>query len=1130
MPSVYTPLLWGDPPVGVQIEPASRFHVPAGTVTFLLSDIEGSTRLWSEFPEEMGSAVAETYAVLDRAIVRYDGVRPVEQGEGDSAVAAFSRASDAVAAALQAQRELHSCAWPEGMNLRVRIALHTAEAQLRDEGNYFGLALSRCARLRAIAYGGQTLLSRTTRDLVVDRVPEDVQLVDCGTHRLRDLGRPEHVFALVHPDLDTEVGGLRSLDAFPNNLPEQLTSFVGRAEELRQLRDALADTRLLTLTGAGGAGKTRLALQLAAETLDRFPDGVWWVPLGALVDGQLVSSAVADALSVRPLPGRGSLEAVIDHLGRSQSLLLLDDCEHLIEAAAEVAETLLRGCPNLTVLTTSRAPLGVGGETDWRVPSLSLPREPAHERPEVLRESDAVRLFVERAMKVRPNFAIGAENAPAIVQICRALDGIPLAIELAAARVRVMSVEQIAIALGDRFRLLTGGARTALPRQHTLRASVDWSHDLLSPPERMLFRRLAVFVGGWTLDAAEQVCAGDPLDRYAILDLMSSLVEKSLVVVEERQSRVRYRLLETVRDYALERLTETGEADPIRDRHRDAYLELAERAEPELVTARQRAWLEELDPDAANLYAAIAWAAQTKPLVALRLSAALIVWWRTRGRLSDGLAALARALEAAPENVSVERASALYGQGWLACYAMDVELAISSADQALQLAEQLNERRIMARVLVVTGMVGSFADPGKAITVLQRSCELAQETADAYAFADAAQILAMSHTVRDDFATANSVEVPAFEIAQELGAGELVAWHWIMEAMQSYTSGELKRCLAAAERAIAAAADAGEPVTEGLANGFAGYCEVKTGHAGAALERLKSSRERSLAAGAALAFVGLDGGIALAQASLGHLDEARAAMASNVAVGCYGYAHGLSQSLYMLAAIERLRGDLSRGRELAEQAREVGKHVGSDWLVSRASLELGRVAAASGDWLTAEASLHEALGSQAEHRQWLDTADTLDWLAAVAAGLESFTEAARLLGAADRARRERDMCRYWPEAARWHGLEERLRDELGAEVFETSYAEGLALTTEEAVGWVRRARGSRKRPSGGWASLTPTELHVVELVAEGLTNLQIGERMFISRGTVKVHLAHIFQKLDVKSRSELTALAVRRQA
>src|SRR5215216_1923496 len=488
MVDVGRPSIGGWPLTAQDADGAAKLGLPAGTVTFLLSDVEGSTRLWSEFPEAMPAAVAEVYAILDEAVAAHDGVRPMEQGEGDSVVAAFSRASDALAAALQAQRALHTRPWPDEMELlSVRIALHTAEAQLRDEGNYFGIALSRCARIRAIAPGGQTLLSHATHGLVADRLPDGVELLDCGEHRLRDLGRPERIFALVHPELHAlEPALLRSLDAVPNNLPGQLSSFVGRERELEELRPALGATRLLTLTGAGGSGKTRLALVLASESLEKYPGGVWWIDLAAQADPAMVGEAIAEPIGVRPLPGMTPVQALSGALAQGRTLVVLDNCEHLLEACAEAATAILESCPGVTVLATSRAPLGVLGESAWRVPALALPEEPAREPVESLSQYDAVKLFIERAMKARSNFAVTNDNAPAVAQICSDLDGIPLAIELAAARVRMLSLEQIAAGLADRFHLLTGGARGALPRQRTLRASVDWSHDLLSDQERVL--------------------------------------------------------------------------------------------------------------------------------------------------------------------------------------------------------------------------------------------------------------------------------------------------------------------------------------------------------------------------------------------------------------------------------------------------------------------------------------------------------------------------------------------------------------------------------------------------------------------------------------------------------------------
>ncbi|MHB8693542.1 MAG: ATP-binding protein, partial [Solirubrobacteraceae bacterium] len=395
------PFVWGDGLSGIADLGAG---LPTGTVTFLLSDVEGSTRLWERAPAAMARAVPAHYEILAEAVGRHGGVRPVEQGEGDSIVGAFGRASDAVAAALDAQRRLLAQVWPEGIELRVRIALHTAEAQLRDEGNYFGVALSRCARIRAIAYGGQTLLSRATYDLVVDAMPDSASLVDLGVHRLRDLGRPEHVHALAHPDLPADFPAPRSLDALPHNLPFQPTSFVGREAELAQVRDALNATRLLTLTGAGGCGKTRLAFQVAADALDRYEDGAWCVELAPLADGELIAPELIRALGLRAQPGASALETVLVHLAQRRALVVIDNCEHLLEASAALAEAMLRSCPGVDVLATSRAPLRVAGESHWRVPSLSLPKSLEREPVEAVAQSDAVRLFIERAGKVRPNF------------------------------------------------------------------------------------------------------------------------------------------------------------------------------------------------------------------------------------------------------------------------------------------------------------------------------------------------------------------------------------------------------------------------------------------------------------------------------------------------------------------------------------------------------------------------------------------------------------------------------------------------------------------------------------------------------------------------------------------------------
>ncbi|MFZ0906328.1 MAG: adenylate/guanylate cyclase domain-containing protein, partial [Mycobacterium sp.] len=463
--------------------------LPTGTVTLLLADVEGSTRLWETQPEEMTAAIARLNHVVSDVITAHDGVRPVEQGEGDSFVAAFAWASDAVATALELQRAPLA-------PIRLRIGVHTGEIQLRDEGNYAGPTINRTARLRDLGHGGQTLLSGTTESLVAERLPADTWLSDLGIHALRDLPRPERVVQLCHPDLVNEFPPLRvSKAVVSHHLPVQLTSFVGRDTELTQLRELLAHNRLVTVSGAGGAGKTRLAIQLAAQLTGEFGDGVWYVDLAPITDPNLVPVTVARALGLPDQPGRSTMDTLLQFVRDRQLLVVLDNCEHLLDASADLVVALLSAAPGLTMLATSREAIGVAGEVSWRVPSLSLADE-------------AIELFTDRARHARPGFAVTDDNAATVGEICARLDGVPLAIELAAARVRALSLAEILDSLHDRFRLLTGGARTAVRRQQTLRASVDWSHALLTEPERVLFRRLAVFLGGFDLDAAQAVAGG----------------------------------------------------------------------------------------------------------------------------------------------------------------------------------------------------------------------------------------------------------------------------------------------------------------------------------------------------------------------------------------------------------------------------------------------------------------------------------------------------------------------------------------------------------------------------------------------------------------------------------------------
>jgi predicted ATPase/class 3 adenylate cyclase len=689
--------------------------LPIGTLTFLFTDLEGSTRLWEQHPEAMKAALQRHDAILRQAIEGHDGM--VVKTTGDGCMAVFRTTQQALRAALTAMQDIENDPWMEiaPQTLRVRMALHTGEAQTR-EGDYFGPAVNRAARLMASGYGGQVLLSDTTAGLSREQLPAGVTLRDLGEHHLKDLTSPEHIFQLQYPGLQAGFPPLRTLDAYPNNLPVQLTSFIGRQRELAETADRLASTRLLTLIGPGGTGKTRLALQLGADLLEQFPDGVWLVELAPVSDPGLVLQTVAAMLNLRERPGITLPEMVISFLQVKRSLLILDNCEHLIEACAHLADELLRHCRQLKIITSSREALGTGGETVYSLPSLGLPVQPGdggypagRQSPDLesIRQSEAVQLFLERATAAQPHFALTEQNAASVTQVCRRLDGIPLAIELAAVRVRMLSPEQIAARLDDRFSLLTGGSRSALPRQQTLQALIDWSYDLLSQEEQGLFRRLAVFAGSWTLEAAEAICP-----KFDVLNLLGGLVNKSLVGTEEAiDGAIRYRLLETMRQYGQERLLEVGETVEARDRHLGYFLDYAEAGELDYFGPKeiQRFNAFELEQD--NFRAALQWGLERDPEATLRLAGALANFWQHRRFsmeaqqwLQPSLKRVA-SLPAGDDEVEhrrrLARAKALVGMGSSYLRQGLNHLALQALAESEQIYREFGEMQLLAYVMAM---------------------------------------------------------------------------------------------------------------------------------------------------------------------------------------------------------------------------------------------------------------------------------------------------------------------------------------------------------------------------------------------------------------------------------------------
>ncbi len=1093
---------------------APEISLPDGTVTLMLTDVEGSTKLWEASSQSMAAAIDRHYELMDAAIALHNGVRPVEQGEGDSVVAAFRNATDAIACGLDVQRAFAAEVWPDAKPVRVRMAIHTGDVLLRDAGNYFGPTIIRCARLRSLAVGGQILVSSTTRSVVADAVASEIEFHDLGSHRLKGLDRPEQVWQLVHPDIERHFPPLRSHDTIPTNLPTQLSSFVGRHEEVAAIRGALAANRLVTLTGAGGCGKTRLAFHVGGEELATFTDGVWCVELAAVGNADLIAHAVATVFGFREEFGRPLIETLAEQLQPLDALMIVDNCEQVLTGAAVVLEYLLQHCPRLRVLATSREALGLSGETTWRVPSLEA--------------SAAVALFVERAQSARSGFTPSDADRTAIDDIVTRLDGIPLALELAAARVRMMSPGRISAAIDDRFRLLTGGNRTAMPRQQTLEASVAWSYDLLDESERMLARRLSV-MHGFTLEAAEMIASDDQFDRYAVLDVLTRLVDKSLVQVDHSRAETGYRFLETVRQYLQGRLIESGEADEVRNRHLDYFVDLAERHAPCLAFRDGHLLLALLEAEHDNLDTALEFADTSgRREAALRLATALTLFWELSGYMGRAGRWFARLLEQPDSEPSVYRARACWGAAHVALYGDDFETMGRRAPEALELAELLDDDWSRARALNTAGFAEALFAPAQARAGLERSVELGERIGDDWSVVDSWKMITAAFWVAHDEAGA----APALETlrvkAIKLEAGYFIAWYHGLVGFFLSHRGELVQARKHLEMSIQICDGIGEPITGSLSRSWLVYVDIAEGNYERAHNDAMALVQHAHASGGSFAIPDLMrnlGELAVirgdVQGAIDLLDPFIEALHEGSPPYLVAWP-GLT-----LAAAKRMIGDLDGAAKLLTDVAELLNGVGNEWLDACVEFQRGLVAFEHGELDVAERFVHAALVVFVRLEQRVDIAQALDALGLFAAGAQSGAEAVRCFAAANVLRAAMGCVPSPVEADAVERTCVELRLATGDELFEQCWNEGTALTFTQAAEYVSRARGERKRPSSGWASLTPTEARVVELVSEGLTNPQIAEKMFIARGTVKVHLSHIFTKVAVSTRAELATMAAR---
>ena len=1079
-------------------------ELPTGTVTLLLADIEGSTQLWETQPEEMRKAVARLDRALAQIIAAHGGVRPVEQGEGDSFIVAFDRGTDAVACALDLQMAPLA-------PIRLRIGLHTGEVQLRDEGNYIGSTINRTARLRDLAYGGQTVLSGATEEIVADDLPPGAWLLPLGSHQLRGLRRPERVSQLCHPDLNNHFPPLRVSDAVSDGLPPQLTSFIGRTAQIAELSRIAMENRLVTLTGAGGSGKTRLAVQVAGQIAGQFRGGAQYVDLAPITEPDLVPATVARTLGLPDVPGRSATDALLRFIGDRQMLLVLDNCEHLLDATAALAGAVLRACPAVTVLATSREAIGMSGEVIWRVSSLSITDE-------------AVELFTDRARLVRPEFAITDDNAGTVAEICQRLDGMPLAIELAAARVRVLSLTDIVTGLHDRFRLLTGGARSAVRRQQTLRASVDWSHGLLTDVERAIFRRLAVFRNGFHLDAAEAVVADEYVQSHQVLDVLTLLVDKSLVIAENTSGRTRYRLLETVRQYALEKLGDSSESDTVRLRHRDHYTQLATLVDQHS-SAIQRQHVEQADIEIDNLRAAFTWSCDTGDgEVALHLACVLQRLWWNSGRVQESLSwmsAVLPDLSTRPADVTPATYARALADFATLTATVGAPQGMEHPERALAIAREVGDTGLLIRCLIACGSTAAF-DAEIARPYLEEAAGLARTCGDRWQLSHILWRQAYVAIHDGDPGAAIKAGEEGRDLADEVGDrfvsrmcrywGPGTAW---------FMRGELAKA-AAQFRELMAEAQADRELATPAA------CRAHLGHTLAWMGDTDAAQEAaSVALEVTSEFGGLWESLCNAPLAVAHLaggDIPAALRAGTIAAEGFRAQVGLRMVVINpIVDIMLAHGDVPAARRWADDFVSVA--VGSHRAMALSAR--ARVAAAEGDPEQAEHDARDALAAAAATDAHLITADALECLAALAGDAGSHLEAARLYGAADAVRKETCTVRFKIFDDTYATAVCAVRDALGHSDFDAAWAEGAAMSTLEAISYARRGHGARRRPASGWAALTPTERDVVRLVSEGLANKDIATRLFVSPRTVQSHLTHVYNKLGVNSRVQLVQEAAR---
>jgi predicted ATPase/class 3 adenylate cyclase/DNA-binding CsgD family transcriptional regulator len=1075
-----------------------------GTLTLLLADIDGSTRLWQTQPAQMAAAIAQLDRTLADVVAAHHGVRSVERAGSDGFMVAFGRAADAVACALRLQLA------PLGP-IKLRIGMHTGDVQVRDD-DYVGSTVDRTERLRDLAHGGQTLLSATTTDMVLDQLPAQAWLIDCGVHQLRELPRVERVSQLCHPETRNQFPPLRApKNSAAVDLPAQLTNFIGRGDEIAQVKRILAENRLVTLIGAGGAGKSRLAIEVAAQLASGFADGLGYIDLEPLTDTEIAPIVMARALRLPEQPGDSALDTLRAYLIEREVLLVLDNCEHLLDEGVAQLNDLLRACPRVTALATSREPMKVTGEVIWRVPSLS--------------SADEIAFFADRARLAQPDFVIDDDNTALVHEICQRLEGIPLGIELAAARVRSLSLDEILDGLDDTIRLLTGGARTALQRHQTLRASLDWSYGLLSEPERILFCRLGIFVGGFDLEAVREVAGYGDLPRYQVLDVLTLLVDKSLVVADSSHGRTRYRRLDGVGQYATEKLNESDEADTMRARYRDYYTALVAPLDtPERTNYPQL--LDRAETEIGNLRAAFGYCRESSDFEsALTLTSSLQPLWLNRGRIREGRtwfeSVLAEENTHDVEVAAAVRARALADKAILDMF-IDAGPSLAQAQQALAIAREVDDPALLARALTAFGLTAGFNYRTEVVQqYFAEAAEYARGLDDRWRLSQILSSQSNAAVMAGDANTAHATGREGLELADAIGDRISSRQCRMSLAYAQLWQGGLAAAVDQFGTLVAEPGRIDADIVTALSLKGLGDALAYQGDVSGAREAGEAAIEGAGEIGEY--FVGL-GYATLAIAALADGDVGTAREVSEMAWQKLSVQpHAANYWRGFKALVLLADGDLAAAREYADEAVSST----SGWHRSLALTTRARTAIAQGESGQAERDAHDALSCAAEVGAYNCLPAIFECLAQLAVEEANHREAARLFGAADAHRQRTGRVRLKIYDARYQASVGALRASMGAEATASAWADGAALSTEESIAYAQRSRGEQKRATSGWGSLTRAELDVVRLVGEGLSNKEIAGRLFISPRTAQTHLTHVYTKLGFSSRVQLAQEATR---